>query len=504
MSHRPNILLIVMDQFRGDLLTDSPLGRVAQLPNMRALMGEAVTFQNHYSVVAPCGPSRASLWTGQYAMNHRSVRNGTPLRHDTPTLPKALRAAGIVPELFGYSDTAQDPRVLEADDPRLQTYEELMDGFEETLRMRMESDDQPWRDHLAAKGKPVPPYPDTYLPDGDHIAAPAVYAAEDSDTAYLTDQFMQKMEGKPQGWFATLNYVRPHPPLVAPEPYNTMYDPADMPAPMTTKSQKGDRAWHPYLASAQDRQKPSSMVEGFPDLPISDQTTAALRALYLGLCSELDHHIGRLSAWLKDTGQWDDTIFILTSDHGEMLGDFGQWGKWSFNDASFHVPLIIRDPASTRMHGSETSKMTESVDLAVTLLERLDAEIPHTMNGKSLLPLIDDLSAVHREHSFSEQDFGNPVKQTLWMQQFKLRSDEANYAVLRTERYRLVQFGCEMPPVLFDMKNDGEALDVSDKPENLSILLDLTRKMLCHRMVNPDATFANTVVGGGGVQTGTY
>ena len=93
MTEKPNILLIVIDQFRGDLLTDSPLGRIAKLPNLHALMGEAVTFPHHYSVVAPCAPSRASLLTGQYAMNHGVVRNGTPLRHDTPNLATEIRKA---------------------------------------------------------------------------------------------------------------------------------------------------------------------------------------------------------------------------------------------------------------------------------------------------------------------------------------------------------------------------------------------------------------------------
>ena len=467
-------------------------------------MGQSVTFTDHYSVVAPCGPSRASLMTGQYAMNHRSVRNGTPLRHDTPNLAIAARTVGYEPQLFGYTDTTQDPRVLASDDPRLASYEELMTGFDETLRMRMESDDTAWRTHMAAKGTPLPDYPDTYRPAGDKVTDPALYSAEDSDTAFMTDRFLQDMSDTPKGWFAALTYIRPHPPLVAPAPYNTMYDPADMPEPLTTDDPRGDRAWHPFLAPAQDKQTAKSMVVGLPDLEASPETTADLRAVYLGLASEVDHHIGRVIDWLKQSGQWDDTIMVVTGDHGEMLGDFGLWGKGSFHDASFHVPLIIRDPARPGTHGRQVDGMTESIDVAVTLLERVGANVPDAMNGHSLLPMLDDVHAPGRGVSVSEYDFGNPVKPTGWMQHMNIPARAANLSVFRTGSHRLVEFGCDVPPILFDMAGAKERQDISLDEGAMPILLDLTRQMLRHRMTNPDSTFARIVVGQDGLQVGDY
>ena len=127
--NRPNVLLIVTDQFRGDLLTDSLLGQVAKLPRLRELMGEATTFDQHFSVVAPCGPSRVSLLTGQYAINHRSVRNGTPLRKGTPNLATAARAAGYNPKLFGYTDTSVDPTGLDPSDPNFGKLELFVQGL---------------------------------------------------------------------------------------------------------------------------------------------------------------------------------------------------------------------------------------------------------------------------------------------------------------------------------------------------------------------------------------
>ena len=106
------VLFIVMDQMRADCVTGA-LAEAARLPNLRALMAEAVTFTSHYTVTVPCGPARASLLTGLYAMNHRSVRNGTPLARHHTNLALELRKAGREPLLFGYTDTSPDPEGLD-------------------------------------------------------------------------------------------------------------------------------------------------------------------------------------------------------------------------------------------------------------------------------------------------------------------------------------------------------------------------------------------------------
>ena len=100
MQSRQNVLFIVIDQLRADIVFGK-LAASVDLPHLQALMAEAVTFKRHYSVTNPCGPSRASILTGQYAMNHRSVHNGTPLRHDTANLATVARKAGYLPLLFG-------------------------------------------------------------------------------------------------------------------------------------------------------------------------------------------------------------------------------------------------------------------------------------------------------------------------------------------------------------------------------------------------------------------
>lgn len=135
---------------------------------------------------------------------------------------------------------------MDADDPRLETFDELMPGFTEALILRMESEHQAWRDHLAAKGVQLAPFPGCYRPIGGKLTDPPACTAEDSDTACLTDRFIEYVRNADAGWFATLTYVRPHPPFVAPKPYNSLFNAAEMPAPETTAmTGTGMPSWRP-------------------------------------------------------------------------------------------------------------------------------------------------------------------------------------------------------------------------------------------------------------------
>ncbi len=488
-----NVLFITLDQFRADCLHGALADHV-DLPNLQALRREAVTFTQHYSVCNPCGPARASLLTGQYAMNHRSVRNGTPLRHDTPNLATELRKLGCVPLLYGYTDCSQDPRALAADDPRLRTYEEVMPGFEEVVEMRMEQS-APWRADLAAKGYDVPEGGEIWRPSGPRVADPTFYAAEDSDTAFLTDKVIEDLPGRAAGWCAHVTYLRPHPPFVAPSPYNEMYAPGDMPAIQTGGSIEALKASHPFLAAHLLADGANKMVVGDPELPPGPDLTAQLRALYLGLATEVDHHIGRIFDALKEAGLWENTLVVVTADHGEMLGDHHEWGKVSYHDAAFHVPLIIRDPDHADQHGTEVSKISESIDVTPTILDWMGGKAPHSMDGISLIPYLRGQNPkTIKPCSFSEIDFGNPIYPSGVQKALGLDSSLTNFAILREGAYRLVHFAADIPQILLEIDETGGVIDRSGAPDVMPIFLDLSRKMLCHRMANADGLFARTMI----------
>lgn len=495
MRDTQNVLFIVIDQLRADCVFGDLAAHV-DLPNLRALMDDAVTFERHFSVVNPCGPARTSLLTGQYAMNHRSVRNGTPLRHDVPNVATEIRKAGYVPMLFGYTDTSQDPRVFDANDPALRTYEYCMTGFVEVVEMRSEMSN-PWRSHLINQGYEFETFADLNRPvsptgDAPKLNDPALYRAEDSDTAFLTDRFLAAMPvHKGKNWFAHLTYLRPHPPLVAPAPFNKMYDPAQLPLPTRLSTRAAEAASHPFFGPTLQNKTPAGNVIGFPDLEPSDANIQTLRAIYLGLATEVDLHIGRVIQFLKDSGQYDDTLIVVTADHGEMLGDRHSWGKFTVHDAAYHTPLIIREPGNDARAGTVVSASVETIDVTPTILDWLGLDIPNSMDGRSLRPLLHGHVPVDwRTYSFSELDFAEPEAPTLWETTLGTGPSNSSLAIVREARFTLVEFAADLPPILYDHADQGEAKNIADQPEYASDLSRLTRLMLRHRMKNMDHTLS--------------
>src|SRR5215831_12182500 len=113
-SPRGNVLFVTVDQWRADCL--SALGHpVVATPTLDRLAANGTLFTNHWAQAAPCGPSRACLYTGTYSFTNRSVRNGTPLDARLSNVALEARAAGYDPVLFGYTDASVDPRTVAGD-----------------------------------------------------------------------------------------------------------------------------------------------------------------------------------------------------------------------------------------------------------------------------------------------------------------------------------------------------------------------------------------------------
>ncbi|TNJ47806.1 sulfatase-like hydrolase/transferase [Phaeobacter sp. B1627] len=488
--HTPrNILFVIFDQLRADCVSGA-LAQSVALPNIRQFRKEAVSFDRHMSVVTPCGPSRTSILTGQYAMNHRSVRNGTPLRHDTPNLARELRKTGLTPLLFGYTDTTQDPRQFPSGDPAMHSYEHPMDGFSEALEMRFE-ESYPWRAHLKSRGYAFSDYADLYRPVPPRDRAPrprdpALYRAEDSDTAFLTDRVLDHLPAlEGQSWCAHVTYIRPHPPLVAPAPYNDMYNPANLPAPEAQPTRAAEAALHPFCGPAMAATRARDMVVGQDATEADAATVQELRSVYLGLATEVDHHFGRLIAYLKQSGQYENTLVVMTADHGEMLGDHHMWGKQTFYDAAYHTPLSIRLPGNGAQAGLVRLEPTESVDLMPTILDFNEQPVPNAVDGRSLMPLLrGETPADWRRYSFSELDYGDPVAPTPWQHALGSGASDSNLAILRDARFTLVVFASDLPPVLFDHEGAGEMENVAGDPARAGDLNRMMQAMLRHRMGN--------------------
>jgi len=188
------------------------------------------------SVTAPCGPSRASLHTGLYLMNHRSGRNGTPLDERHTNLAHEVRKLGLDPMLFGYTDTSADPRGRHPDDPALRTFEGPLPGYR--VGLLFPDYMAAWMHDLRAKGYQFEGRKDVYQPqpgfdkpaDRGHRFIPTRFKARDSDTNFMAEQVIAWLDDhRRDDWFMHCVFLRPHPPVIAPEPYNALYDPASVP-----------------------------------------------------------------------------------------------------------------------------------------------------------------------------------------------------------------------------------------------------------------------------------
>jgi arylsulfatase A-like enzyme len=508
MSQNRKILFVIADQFRADCI-DGALAAHINLPNIQAFRKEAVTFTKHYSVTTPCGPSRASILTGKYAMNHRSVRNGTPLADGIPNIALEARKSGYDPAVFGYTDTSVDPRSRHPNDPDLKTEEGVMSGFKERLEMRYQ-ESYPWRAYLKSKGYDLPDYAQFYNPvstDPNRAARvddPSFYTATDSDTAFLTDRLLQDMSVRTdQDWFHMVTYIRPHPPLVAPEPYNKMYQPDALPKPVRLATSKQQAAVHPFMAAAVIAPTIDSVVRKF-DGELDNEAMSdvqMLRAIYLGLATEVDTHFGRIITFLKKTGQYDDTLIVFTSDHGEMLGEHHLWGKQNPYDTAFRIPLIIRDPQNPAQYGQKVAAFSESIDVTPTILDLIGQHIPAGMDGVSLRPFLEGRTPENwRDCVHMELDYGEPDRVTKGQIATGTSTQESNLAILREERFKLVHFNGGLPPLLFDLETDPDELhDLAGDPAHAGTLLRLTQKLLSHRMTHADRTLTDVKLTSDGV-----
>jgi arylsulfatase A-like enzyme len=475
----PNVLFITADQWRGDCLSAAS-HPVARTPHLDRLAAGGTAFRRHFAQAAPCGPSRASLYTGMYLTNHRSVLNGTPLdaRHDNVAL--MARRLGYAPALFGYTDTSIDPRTCTPDDPRLSQYEGVLPGFDPVCHLP-EGAPVAWLEWMRDEGVDVPE------PWRGFVDTPAAgtrwrtqYEAKHSQTAFLTDRFIEWAASQAGAWFAHISFLRPHPPFLAPAPYDTMFSPASVPPPVRAASRAAEGAQHPLLGVMIDH----------PFLKSPDDSTeqGELQATYYGMLAEVDDQLGRLFAWLDVTGQADRTLVVFTSDHGELLGDHWLLHKLGWFDSSYHVPLLVRGPGVKA--GVTVDSFTEHVDVLPTLCELLGTDVPLQCDGRPLTPWLRGETPEWRADVHFEFDFRDPDS-ALLEDAFGVTMEECWLTVLRDEHGKYVQFGGypALPSIFFDLDADpAQIRNVAADPAYAPRVLEYAQRMLAWRMRHTERT----------------
>ena len=492
-----NVLLITADQWRGDLLgvAGHPYART---PNLDALAGSATRFAQHYCQAYPCGPARASLLTGLYAHKHRSIRNGTPLDARHPTLFQEVRRAGYGPALFGYTDTTLDPRGRPDRDPARGSYESPAPGV--GVELLLDERSAPWLAHLRSRGHDVPD------PDAGRegvfarspFPAPAVFAAEDSEAAFLTGRFLDWLGVAGQKpWFAMMSFIAPHPPFSAARPYQDLIDPAEVTLPRRGASPDVEAAQHPLLRLLLDDADLSNFIPGLsgPVHTLGDDAVRKVKAVYAAQACEVDHHLGRIFAALKASGAWDRTLVVITADHAEQLFDHWLLGKTAFFDQSAHIPLIVRDPraGADAGRGRAVEHFTECIDVMPTILEAAGLTAPRNCDGSSLLPFCrGETPAEWRDEVHWAFDFSD-VRTRRAETALSLPSDWCNLQVVRTRAFKYVHFA-GLPPVLFDLRQDpDELVNRADDPAARSTRLEGLDRLLTWRQRTEEHTLTGVL-----------
>jgi len=495
-----SVLFICADQWRWDCFGFMKNKNVLT-PNIDKLVKKSTAFTSHYAGITPCGPARTTMLTGLYPFIHRSVTNGAPLDKRFTNIAKEVRKIGYEPDLYGYTDTSWDPRYLDPQDEKNFTYESPMEGFN-TKCLLPGSNPEAWAEYLNNNGFKINHVSELYnsrqaRKGQAFIHEPYDIPTEHSDTAFLADKIIKDLASEKNSFFKHVSFLKPHPPFHVAEPWFSQIHPEDIDLPMTDTTMEELSLRHPLL---KEFSKKFLNEEYFTEIRFSELTEKDIKnikSVYFGMCAEVDHNIGKILKALESSEQLNNTMIIFTSDHGEMLGENNLWGKLGWWDSSYRIPLIIHIPGQ---QPSLINEMTESVDLAPTILDWLGGDIPLDWNGRSLLPYLNNQKSElpPKDYVVFDYDFR---EWTSFVADKKLAPEECNLSVIRTEKWKYVHFP-SLPSLLFSMGKDPfETNNLADLPEYQSIKNELLSKLLSHRMLHQERQLSNTMLSSKGVRT---
>jgi len=371
MATRPNILLIFTDQQRFD--TIGALGNpFIRTPNLDRLVAEGTTFTSAYTPAPECIPARCCLTFGQYPARTGCFGNADPFPfHDKQTLFDSLTRAGYRTHGIGKCHFT----------PGNVAYE--MHGFQsresqEELTSNPDKDD--YLQHLRANGFEHVTDPHGVRGEMYYMPQPAQMPATLHPTQWVGDRAVSFLEGQADStdpFFLYTGIIHPHPPFCPPAPWHKLYRDLDVTPPHLPPNYENLQT---HINRVQNRYK---RFDRGSDLG----RIRAMRAYYHACISFIDFQVGRILDALEASGQLDHTLIAFSSDHGELLGDFGSVGKRSYHDAASRVPMILRHPGS--LPAGETRDTPVSlIDLTRTFTETAGAEIDtHALDGENLVEI---------------------------------------------------------------------------------------------------------------------
>ena len=452
---RPNVLLIMTDQQRGDCLgcLDHP---VLETPNLDWLAANGSVFTAAYSPSPSCIPARASLFTGLNPWHTGILGMGQgqgPMDlGDSPTLPGELGKAGYHTQgvgkmhfhpqrtLNGFHNTVLDESGRAEDPGFVSDYRQWFDNNKRGP-MDMTEHGIDWNSWLAR------PYHTE-----EHL----------HPTNWTVDESLRFLQTRDptKPFFLMTSFARPHSPYDPPTYYFDLYRTQGLPKPHLG-------AWSHIHDRPDDAVNPNAWRG-----KRSDAEVQRARAGYYGSITHIDHQIGRLFQYLQKNQLWDNTIILFTSDHGDMLGDHNLWRKTYAYEGSARVPLIIRLPGKEDDQRRVIRQPTVLQDIMPTILEAAQCPLP-AVDGRSLLPLL------HNDHE-SWRAYVHGEHCTCY-------AEEQEMQFVTDGVFKYIWFPRLDSEQLFNLRDDpGECTDLAGLP-NYQDTLELWRQRLVDELEPRDA-----------------
>jgi len=451
LSGHPNILWIMMDDCRADALGcyGKPWPRT---PHMDAVADRGVRFETAVVQGPVCVPSRTSMKSGYYAHCTGVMAMGQPPSEQgsyladagpRPNLQNNWKQAGIAPVNVGKR------HAYEADWDHRGDITPQFDccgrPVTEEARRRLQQTGSTYpqvvtKTHRWAIGGTIP------------------YKPEEISTSRLGDlavDTLKELAGKDQPFFLRVSFHAPHVPFrVAP---GHMIDPETIDLPGVTEEE--------LKTKPRFERENLRIYSAAPDL--TGEQIGIARGSYYGMVSLVDEQVGKMVALLKKTGALNNTIIVINSDQGLLLGEHGLWKKRCFYDQNVCVPFILSCPDRLPSH-KVIKEPVEMIDFLPTLMELSGLEIPGGIQGRSLMPLIRGQVGYWKTACFCEHDHSGDMYD-------ELRRGGGRRVMVRTRTWKLVYFMDERVA-----EKDGALYNLQKDPEETN---NLYGQQQCHGVV---------------------
>jgi len=513
MRERPNFILFITDQHRADFL--GCYGHpVLRTPNIDSIAAHGTAFDRFYVASPVCMPNRASLMTGRMPSVHGVRCNGIPLSVDAVTFVDLLRDAGYRTALFGKSHlqnfTSWPPLIKRS--PARENYREPPAGLREAIRhdlgdARYEQETpEYWNGKSARVHTPfygfdhvtlvrahgdegggdyghwlaerVPNAATTLLGPKNRLPhdyrCPQAYRTAIPPDLYVTAFVAERASAYLAGadgatpFFLMVSFPDPHHPFNPPGKYWDMYKPEQFSVPEAFL--RNDWTPPPLIrAILSERETGKANLDGMNTIAVSAREAQEARALTCGMIACIDDAVGAVLHALDRSGQREDTVLIFTSDHGDHLGDHRLMLKGAEQYRSIvQVPFIWCDPQVANPR-ARTNALGSTIDISATVIERARLEPFSGIQGRSLLPAMENGSAI-RDSAFIQYDHQAVSPGT---------NVPPRVHSLIDERYRLSVFHGTGWGELYDLIDDpGEFNNLWDEPAHAAVRARMVERLL--------------------------